>query len=85
MPHLYPEILLRGLDEKEKEEFKRTLNHSPLIARVVEILKEWKTNYETTPRDDYESTSWACKQADRNGSVRTLNQVLAILDHKETE
>jgi hypothetical protein len=79
----YPEILFRGLDANEKEEFKRLLAHAKLIERVVEIIKGWKTEIDTTPRDDYESPAWACKQADRNGAGRTLLKVLTLLDHKE--
>lgn len=71
------------MDEKEKEEFKRLLAVSPFVHRIVDILKEWRTALETIPRDDYESPAWACKQADRNGAVRMLNQTLTLLDHKE--
>jgi hypothetical protein len=82
-PSREPEILFRGLDLKEKEEFKRLLYHSALIDRLVEILKGWQAEVLTIPRDDYESPAWACKQADRNGELRTLNKVLQLLDHKE--
>lgn len=81
--HNYPEILFRGQDEKTKEEWKRLLHHSALIDRVVEILKSWETEVQTIPRDDYESPAWACKQADRNGELRTLTKILKLLDHKE--
>lgn len=78
-----PEILVRNLDDKTKEEFKRLLLHSALIDRVVEILKGWEAECLSIRRDDYESPAWACKQADRNGELRTLNKVLQLLDHKE--
>lgn len=79
----YPEILFRGLDAKTKEDFKRYLHTSPLIEQVVKIVKAWKEENNTIPRDDYESPAWACKQADRNGSDRAYNQILKLLDHKE--
>lgn len=82
-PKELPEILVRGLDEKTKEEFRRTLHHSALIDRLVEIVKGWKDEVLSVKRDDYESPAWACKQADRNGQLRTLTQVLQLLDHKE--
>lgn len=77
------EILVRGLDHKTKEEFKNTLQYSALIDRVVEILKGWKAEALLTPRDDYESPAWACKQADRNGELRTLNKLIQLLDLKD--
>ena len=81
--NLYKEILFRGLDDKTKEEWKRLLNHSAMIDRMIEIVKEWIREAESTPMDDYDSPSWAYKQADRNGRVRSLKQVLSILDQKE--
>ena len=83
MKDKYPEILFRGLDDKTKEEWKRLLHHSALIDRVVAIIKEWEKENDTIPRDDYESPAWACKQADRNGVVRTLKKLITLLDHKE--
>ena len=81
--HKWPEALLRGLSDKEKEEFKRLLVHSDLIRRVVEIVKEWKKEEETVQKIDYDSASWSHKQADKNGATRFANKVLTLLDHKE--
>lgn len=83
MDHQWPEVLLRGLPEKEKEEFKRLLIHSALIRRTVEILKKWKEEEEVVDKVDYESASWSHKQADRNGAVRSLSKILQLLDHVE--
>jgi len=77
------EILVRGLDQKTKDEFKNSLLHSALIDRVVEVLKGWKSEVLTISRDDYESPAWACKQADRNGELRTLNKLIKLLDLKD--
>ncbi len=77
------EILARGLDQKTKEEYKNLLLHSALVDRVIEVLKGWKAEALSTPRDDYESPAWACKQADRNGELRTLNKLIKLLDLKD--
>lgn len=81
--HKWPELLLRGLSEKEKDEYKRLLVNSDLIGRIVEILKDWKKEEEVVTKTDYDSPSWSHKQADKNGAVRFANKVLTLLDHKE--
>lgn len=78
-----PEILARGQDEKTKKEFENLLLHSALIDRVIDVLKGWKSEVLTVPRDDYDSPAWACKQADRNGELRTLNKLIKLLDLKD--
>ena len=80
-----PEILGRGLDPKEKEEFLRLLQNSALIRRIEEVLDEWIRAESSVPKDDYDSPSWSHKQADRNGSLRAYNKVKQLLDHKETK
>lgn len=78
------EILFRGLDAKEKEEFKRLLAHSSLIRRIREILVEFEkqTNNKVT---DYDSPSWAYRQADKNGEARAYSKILNLLDSKDKD
>lgn len=76
------EILLRGLDEKGKDEFKRLLAHSALIKRLREILSEFEKETENRVAD-YDSPSWPYRQADKNGERRAYQKILSILDHKE--
>ncbi len=77
-----PEIIFRGLDEKTKGEFRATLRHNPLIKRLVEILDLW-IEEEAPKKIDYDSPSWAFKQADKNGAIRALTKVKTILDQKD--
>lgn len=77
------EILVRGLDQKTKDEFKNYLLNSALIDRVLVILRGWKEESLNTPRDDYDSPAWACKQADRNAEYRTLTKIIKLLDLKD--
>lgn len=79
----FPEILFRGLSDKEKDEFKRLLIHSDLIRRLVNVIKSFREEEESVPVADYNSPSWSHRQADRNGSVRAYNRILKLLDHKE--
>lgn len=79
----YSEALFRGLDDKEKEEFKRLLHHSALVRRLREILGEYIQTAESSSQADYEKASWPYYQADKNGELRALKKVLKLLDQKE--
>lgn len=67
---------LKGLtgEDKEKEK-KRILAQKTFLHEIAEILEEELE--EGTP--DYESPSWAYKQADRNGANRKLHEIIKFL------
>jgi hypothetical protein len=51
-----------------------------LLAKVVEKMIE---EHDTNKLADYDSPSWAYRQADRNGVVRTLKTILTLTNVKE--
>ena len=67
-------------DKQSKEDFEGYVrNSSSLLERLSDILKQ-KVVTLSSPRDDYDSPAWACKQADRNGQLRVLNDILKLTD-----
>lgn len=70
-------------DPKEIEDFKVYVkNSSALINRLSDILEAKLDAVERPKKTDYDCPSWAYEQADRNGQVRTLLDILEILDLK---
>ncbi len=61
--------------EDKEEEKKRIRKHKQFLDDVVEILE---ASFEEG-EPDYDSPSWAYKQADRNGANRKLREVIKFL------
>ncbi len=61
----------------------RSFHNDIVIKRLVEILNEKRSSLLRGPSslEDYDSPSWAHKQADINGQIRSLNLVLDLLGH----
>lgn len=65
--------------KEEKEAVRQSvLSNRQSLDRLKEILEPMLK--ETAPTADYDSPSWAYKQADRIGYNRALNQVLEIIN-----
>jgi hypothetical protein len=65
--------------KKEKEAVSQSLHSSREgLDRLKEILKPMLKD--TTPAADYDSPSWAYKQADRNGFNRAVTTVLDLIN-----
>jgi len=68
-------------DEKEKEALLFILqNNRVLIDRLLLILEKFEAEEDVLTTQDYDSPSWAYKQADRNGAVRSLRKVKKLFD-----
>lgn len=75
-------------DTEEKNKFKAYLHGSKgIFDRMNEIVDAWERDLTSTELslDQYESPSWAARQADINGSRRYLRKMkqLITLDQKE--
>lgn len=65
--------------KEDKEKVRQTiLSNRQSLDRLKEILEPMLK--ETTPTADYDSPSWAYKQADRIGYNRALTSVLDIIN-----
>lgn len=65
--------------KKDKEAVAQTLrSNRESLDRLKEILEPMLKD--TPPTADYDSPSWAFKQADRIGFNRALNQVLDLIN-----
>lgn len=69
----------------EDVEFKATiLNHwqDPVLMKIKKVLKSQLEQKEASRERfaDYQHPTWFAEQADHNGSIRTLKQILDILD-----
>jgi hypothetical protein len=67
--------------QEEREEFKKTiLGSTKVLDRLREILyNKVYTQESNLPTADYDSPSWAYKQADRNGYLRAHKELLDLL------
>jgi len=65
--------------KKQKEAVAQTLqSNRESLDRLKEILEPMLKD--TTPAADYDSPSWAYKQADRNGFNRAVTTVLDLIN-----
>lgn len=71
-------IWFMDLPKDQQEGFKKQVNSAKDVLEKLEQIIRDKTK-EITLSDDYDSPSWAYKQADRNGYNRALTEVLNIL------
>lgn len=69
---------LKGLDEKDQEAIRNQFNSSKrLLSRLEDIIQSKIDLCEkaTTNTDNYESPSWALRQADYIGYKRALKEI----------
>jgi hypothetical protein len=71
-------IWFMDLPKDQQEGFKRQISSSKDVLEKLESILKDKIK-EVVLSDDYDSPSWAFKQADRNGYNRALTEVLNIL------
>lgn len=66
--------------EEEKEYFRRSIYASrQVLDKLLEIMNKRKASISSVTREDYDSPSWAYKQADRNGALREIESVIKLL------
>ncbi len=75
-------VWFKGIPKRDHEQRKKDLMS---YQNAFDALREVLVNMETTvsPKADYDSPSWAFKQADRNGEQRMLQTVLKLIDIKD--
>lgn len=64
--------------DKVKNDLVRGIDAFERLQKVLE-----KKLRDRVPADDYETPSWAFKQADRNGYERAIKEVLDLIDIQE--
>jgi len=68
---------------QEAKDVEEAFGPSALIRRrLVEVLKAFEEEELKTRSADYDSPSWAYKQADSVGYARALRRVVSILEEK---
>ena len=74
-------IWFQGIPKKEQEQRKKDLrSYRAAFEALSEILDLIEEDESET---DYDSPSWAYKQADRNGGRRMLKRVRKLIDINE--
>lgn len=73
---------LEGLkDPSEREQFKQTvIGSKKVLDKAREIVYNIVKEAEKVRISDYDSPSWSHKQADQNGYVRALREVMLLLE-----
>lgn len=72
------QIWLKGKDPKQIEAIKFALeNNTTLIETLKDILVEFEAQEARAEwnAEQYDSPSWAYKQADRNGAMRVIQKI----------
>ena len=74
-------LWFQHLPRAEQEEFKKlVLGSKKVLDRLKEICYNTTHNEVVTHVVDYESPSWAYKQADRNGYLRAYDEIFKLCD-----
>jgi hypothetical protein len=69
------------LSKDEQADFKEFVKNSQkVLDRLSEILYNRVNDQEVVSTEDYDSPSWAYKQADRNGYLRALREIQTLLN-----
>lgn len=71
-------IWFMDLPKDQQDGFKRQVTSAKDVLEKLEEIVKTKMK-EVVLSEDYDSPSWAYKQADRNGYNRALTEVLNIL------
>lgn len=75
---------LKHLPTGDHEDFKKRLLSVQDVLEVLDnILLGFQNGVEIARMPDYESASWAYKQADINGYIRAIQEVRKLIDLDE--
>lgn len=78
-------IWFKGKDPKERESIEYILrNNQILLTEFLRILDEYEQEEDVANLNDYDSASWAYKQADRNGAKRAIRKIRTLFKFMET-
>jgi len=65
---------------EEKEEFvKQIMGAMPVLKKYEEAIRNRIRTKEVTKEIDYDCPAWSHKQADTNGYIRAMNEILKLL------
>ena len=66
---------------EEQLKFKEFVQSSqPVLSRLSDLMDSRLRSGEVVKANDYDSPSWAFKQADRNGYLRAVSELKALLN-----
>ena len=75
-----------NLPKAEQEDFKKTILASQIVVdRLREMCYNKVKNGEVFSTSEYDTASWAYKQADRNGYLRAYNELISLLTFSDKE
>jgi hypothetical protein len=67
--------------QQERDQFKQTvIGSKKVLDKAVQIVYNSIKEAEKVRISDYDSPSWSHKQADQNGYVRALREVMLLLE-----
>lgn len=70
--------------DAEKKRLEEAIRHSTTaLGRLKEILEEDLRGLRAVPEAQYDKASWPFYQADKNGEIRRLTKILALLSFLE--
>lgn len=72
--------------EPDREYFKQLLTTSkPVLDKLLEICYNKRKSYDESKysKPDYNDSNWAINQADTNGYVRALTEVIKLIENAE--
>jgi hypothetical protein len=78
--------LLKGLAEDERKELRGLFLEALRVRkRLIQVLEEKRQSVqmERLGKEDYNSSSWAFKQAEMNGYERGINELISLLKDAE--
>lgn len=73
-------------DEPDKEYFKQLLYTSkPVLDKLLKICYNKRKSYDESKysKPDYNAPNWAINQADTNGYVRALTEIIELIENAE--
>lgn len=77
---------LQGVHQAEHLKYKeRVLSSKEVLDKLIEILYNKVQAQSSSSDNDYESPSWAYKQADKVGYTRALKEVIELCNVSDRE
>lgn len=77
-------IWLEGVKGQEREDLKLFItNNKKVLDILVKMMYNMYRESENSSISDYDSSSWAYRQADLNGEKRVLKRLISICDISE--
>lgn len=81
-------VLTAGLNEEVKKQVRAEFIGSPVFReRLIAVLNGKKESLRSNvlSKSSYENPSWAYLQADSNGYERAINELISLLESKNSD